>query len=160
MSQPDHILFTEDLQPHFGDDCFIGPSIASDHLPLLIHTTLCNTPAISSIFNKEIQDWRNANLEAMSVHLQNHLHITALTNPNLIDSHVNSLTSELQNVANTHIPKKQIIINRPPPPQPHRRPHKNEKKNQTPLPSHQQPHNPHRIQQDSSPHQKRNYQTP
>ncbi|KAK9876130.1 hypothetical protein WA026_011247 [Henosepilachna vigintioctopunctata] len=114
MSITDHIITTPDLIKYFEEPCFIGQSITSDHLPLLIHSTiagpLASTPACITF-----KDHKNANWELFTDHLSTNLpQYHPLQNSHQIDFAIDQLSSSFSEAYSTCVVEKTININRPP----------------------------------------------
>lgn len=56
----DHIVVTEDIIQHFGEHCYIGPTVTSDHMPLLVDCDLfqkrCTIPLYREIRSTKDED--------------------------------------------------------------------------------------------------------
>ena len=110
----DHILCSEQLYHFFGDDCFLGTSITSDHLPLLAKTSLSPPPPAPPAFIIK-QDFSKTNWATFTASIQECLPIDPpLSSPAHIDDAVSDLTSIIQNAVNISVPKKRIIVGQRP----------------------------------------------
>lgn len=113
-SIPDHILHTEDLSLLMDDNCSIGTTITSDHLPLVTNTTITNPPRPAPT-STTIRDFKNTNWTDFKNYITQNLHQhPQLNTPHDIDTAVDDYTNTIQQAILTHVPTKRIHFERKP----------------------------------------------
>ncbi|KAK9881280.1 hypothetical protein WA026_015402 [Henosepilachna vigintioctopunctata] len=114
MSITDHIIITPDLIHFFEEPCFIGQTITSDHLPLLIHSNISYPPPPApSIIS--FKDHKHANWEEFQNNVALNLPpLQPLHNQLQIDQSISSFSTFISQTYNACVPEKLIDINRPP----------------------------------------------
>lgn len=115
-SIPDHILVSDGLVGRMGD-MTIGPSIGSDHLPLLVATDAVTAPPPRPRFRVAV-DYRNADWDSYRQTITRLLPAAVdVSDPAGIRTSIAHLTAVLKRGAATAIPRKRIdTARRPLPP--------------------------------------------
>ncbi|KAK9878168.1 hypothetical protein WA026_021184 [Henosepilachna vigintioctopunctata] len=114
MSITDHIITTSDLINYFEEPCFIGQTITSDHLPLLIHSNIAQPPPPAPTIIT-FKDHKNANWEEFQINVANNLPpLQPLDNQFQIDHSLNDFSTFISEAYSACVPEKTVDINRPP----------------------------------------------
>ncbi|KAK9878329.1 hypothetical protein WA026_021344 [Henosepilachna vigintioctopunctata] len=114
ISIPDHIILTPDLINHFDDQCFIGQTVTSDHLPLLIHSDLSSPPdpLPETITFRNI---KNADWELFRDSISRSLPINPpLQNIEDLSHAIERFSGTITEAFQTAAPERTINLNRPP----------------------------------------------
>lgn len=109
----DHILCTGDVLATFDDNCRIGTTVTSDHMPLVVDTTVLAKPDPRPTA-REIFDYRRANwaLYHRLIEEGSPPPIT-IPLPAYIDTTVDLLTAAIQNARDKAVPVRTINLSRP-----------------------------------------------
>lgn len=101
----DHILCTESQIQCFDDECFIGESITSDHVPLLVKTSLTN-PIRPPPTTYTFRDFRKADWNLFQNHISINLPpVDEIPNdPEAIDQTALQISTLISNAAEIAIP--------------------------------------------------------
>lgn len=102
----DHILCTETLFRHFDTECFIGTTITSDHLPLLVKANFHPPPPPPPRFALR-KDFANADWEAFSQMVKNNIpRNPQLQTPQDLDTVVEEVTNVISDAVTAAVPTK------------------------------------------------------
>jgi Reverse transcriptase (RNA-dependent DNA polymerase)/Endonuclease-reverse transcriptase len=111
-SIPDHILVSDRLSCHVGD-VVIGPSVGSDHLPLVVATDLLPPPPPRPQF-KVVKDFNNADWELYGAEVVRLLPDTMDSSScDALQANFESLVEVLRRAAALAVPVKTIDTSRP-----------------------------------------------
>ncbi|XP_031350558.1 uncharacterized protein LOC116176218 [Photinus pyralis] len=102
----DHIIFTEPLFRYIDANCFLGTTITSDHLPLLVRTNFSPPPALppTVIYKK---DFSRANWKVFAQHITENIQPhPSLETPQDVDSAVDTLTTTISDAVSIAVPTK------------------------------------------------------
>lgn len=110
----DHIICSEPLLPFFADECHLGTSITSDHLPLLVKAYFCPPPPPPPDFITRL-DFKYAKWDLYATKIRDLLpaHAT-LSSPEDIESASATLSTSIKDAISLAIPTKRINISKRP----------------------------------------------
>ncbi|GLV46526.1 hypothetical protein CBL_20851 [Carabus blaptoides fortunei] len=114
-SNIDHILITEDIARFTDNSAYIGPCVASDHLPVIVKTHL-HAPPPTRPTGRIIRDVKAANWDLFATTITNSLdrHNEHLNSAERIEQSVDNLTRVIREAADAAIPLKTIYFDRRP----------------------------------------------
>lgn len=111
LSIPDHILYSPSLAPFFADHTFLGPTVSSDHTPLLLDCTAIEYEEPITII--KIKDFINANWTAIARILDDLPSAADCSTIEDIDAYLVNFNATIKRAIQELVPEKTIDITRP-----------------------------------------------
>lgn len=109
----DHILISDPLMPLFADECYIGQSITSDHIPVIVSCDLFYISHPPST-TKTLWDWNLADWSKFRLLIAQNVPPAPNSLPEQIDATISALTTCIQNASAASVPSIEIDYSRPP----------------------------------------------
>ncbi|KAK9880332.1 hypothetical protein WA026_010217 [Henosepilachna vigintioctopunctata] len=114
MSIIDHIIITPDLIQYFEEPCFIGQTITSDHLPLLVHSNIAQPPKLPPTIIT-LKDFKNTDWEQFrAMIIQTFSPPQIFRNTHEIDQIIEQYSTSVSETYNACTPDRTINLNRAP----------------------------------------------